>query len=32
MKEVGGAMGAMGKMAKGEMDFDAAVCWHPSRK
>lgn len=25
MKEVGGAMGAMGKMAKGEMDFDAAV-------
>jgi cytochrome c556 len=25
MKEVGGAMGAMAKMAKGEADFDAAV-------
>lgn len=25
MKKVGGAMGAMVKMAKGEMDFDAAV-------
>ena len=25
MKEVGGAMGAMSKMAKGEMAFDAAV-------
>ena len=25
MKEVGGAMGALGKMAKGEMAFDAAV-------
>lgn len=25
MKEVGGAMGAMGKMAKGEMPFDATV-------
>lgn len=25
MKEVGGAMGALSKMAKGEMEFDAAV-------